>query len=125
MTGLLLGGLLVSGWQAMKKGDDQEARPPEGTDPEELYAWRRNRTIAGRETLLANAAEKRGEAALDAANPPPSPEAAESENTDLATKAANRTRRRARGGNSGRVTTGPGGTPGVGAGGSPRTLLGA
>ena len=74
--------------------------------------------------LLANAAEKTATKAVEKTEAPKAlPE--DSENTANALRAMNRTRRRARGGNSGKVTTGPGGTPSVGAGGAPLTLIGS
>lgn len=104
--------------------EERTANQPEGLDPQELYAWRRNRTIAGRDQLLANAAERTATKKLNETEPPKAlPE--DSDNTAAALRAMNRTRRRARGGNSGRVTTGPGATPGVGAGGAPLTLIGS
>ena len=104
---------------------------PEGVSANELYAWRRNRTQAGRETLLGNATQRAFEnharlaaERLAATNPPPLPEEAESEATKKAKQAAMRVRRRGMAGNAGRVTTGTGATPGVGAGGTPRGLIG-
>lgn len=104
---------------------------PEGVSANELYAWRRNRTVAGRATLLGNAAvraeaarETRANERLAETNPPPVPEEAESEATKKAKQAAMRVRRRGMAGHAGRVTTGTGATPGVGAGGSPRSLIG-
>ena len=104
---------------------------PEGVSANELYAWRRNRTVAGRETLLGNAAqraqenhERLAQERLAATNPPPLPEEAESEAAKKAKQVAMRVRRRGVAGNAGRVTTGTGATPGVGAGGTARSLIG-
>lgn len=104
---------------------------PEGVSANELYEWRRNRTVAGRQTLLGNAAqratanhERLAQERLAATNPPPLGEAAESEAAKKAKQLAMRVRRRGRAGSAGKVTTGPGGTPGVGAGGTARSLIG-
>jgi hypothetical protein len=96
---------------------------PEGISANELYEWRRNRTIAGREQLLANAQERVVQKTLAQTAPPPSPSKAESDAVAGAKSAAARTRRKARAGHAGRVTTGPGNTPTT-AGGVPRTLIG-
>lgn len=104
---------------------------PEGVSANELYAWRRNRTVAGRTTLLGNAAVRadaaqaaRAKEKLAETNPPPPPEEAESEATKKAKQVAMRVRRRGMAGNAGRVTTGTGATQGVGAGGTARALIG-
>jgi len=100
-TGLLLGGL-VGGYFLGRRGKgDKEDKPAEAP------------TIPG-ETPQQQVA---------ATNPVSTPKA-ESENVSEATSQAQRTRRRAAAGNAGRVTTGPGSTPGVGAGGSQRSLIG-
>jgi hypothetical protein len=96
---------------------------PEGISANELYAWRRNRTVAGREQLLGNAQERVRTKALAETAPPPSPGLAESDAVAGAKSAAARTRRKARAGHAGRVTTGPGNTPTT-AGGVPRSLIG-
>jgi hypothetical protein len=96
---------------------------PAGVTPEEAYAWRRNRTIAGREQMIATGAARVAKTDVEASGIPDAA-AMESSNTKDALKAGTRTRRRASAGNSGRVTTGPSSTPGVTAGGSARTLIG-
>lgn len=103
MTSLLIGGALAGGFLLGRKGKKEDGQPP---DP--------NQVAMPEET----AADQ-----LASTNPPSAP-ADESANVAAAGETAARTRRRARAGNSGRVTTGASGTPGVTAGGSPRSLVG-
>lgn len=104
MTALLVGGALAGGFLLGRrgKGNEQQQAPAETISPQ---------------------VEETPEQQVAATNPPVAARE-EQKNVVEATKASTRTRRRAAAGNAGRVTTGPGATPGVTAGGAPRSLIG-
>lgn len=104
VTALAIGGALAGGMllgKLGKKGDQQQAAP--GIDPA--------------------AVDLTADQKVAATNPVSAP-AAESAAVSAAGTVAARTRRRAKAGNAGPVSTGAGGTPGVTAGGSARSLVG-
>lgn len=103
VTSLLIGGALAGGFLLGRRG--------KGKEPQ-----------AASETLSPQG-EETPEQQVAATNPPVAAQE-EAENVTEARRASTRTRRRAAAGNAGRVTTGPGATPGVSAGGAPRSLIG-